>query len=353
MLPRAITALFFCMVLPLTQLTALAFETDQYNLPPVPLADLGDDLSLFVEQRLGQAITKLNKEIQAHQKCLANELGARGCASPDQERTRLTFLRSSEAMVQAAHARLGYGLPPFTRSGIWLETHKFKSKRVRFKTNYFDSIFAVNPIDYLTISSTINVYGSQFGTDKIDHLFETGYSYYQVFAKAVAGGATADEATQKAISWGQSTERSYFGTLVSGVYSNADLAANYAGMKFYQGLAHEIIIGGTTQPALLTLKDGLWEFVEQLGPRDALLKPFISNHFNEALNPSVFANHFGLRAYVRHTVKRECCAQWFKQNPNLSRTGLDNETLALRSWNGEDYGFTISEHFVTIANTCF
>ena len=54
----------------------------------------------------------------------------------------------------------------------------------------------------------------------------------------------AEEAVQQAVKWGQKTERTYFGLWVSGVYSNADLYANYAGMKFYDALTQPLTVGG-------------------------------------------------------------------------------------------------------------
>ena len=149
------------------------------------------------------------------------------------------------------------------------------------------------------------------------------------------------------------TERTYFGTLISGVYSNADLEANYVGFKFYQGLTREIKIGATARPPLLVLKNGYWTFNPRVNVRESLLKPFISDHLNEALNPSVFTEFLGLRAWVRHMVKRRSCRQWFARYPGLSQSELNQRSWALRRWNGEDYGFTGSEHFITIANTCF
>ena len=142
-------------------------------------------------------------------------------------------------------------------------------------------------------------------------------------------------------------------TLVAGVYSNGDLAANFVGMKFYQGLTREVRIGDTTRPAILLLRDGFWTFNQSVSLRELLLKPFISDHLNEALNPSIFTRYLGVRAYVRRTVRRRSCEKWFDQYPDLSRASLEEASRALRFWHGEDYGFTGSEHFVTIANTCF
>ncbi len=78
---------------------------------------------------------------------------------------------------------------------------------------------------------------------------------------------------------------------------------------------------------------------------------FLSNHLNEALNPSIFVK--GLRSFVRRTVKNQSCKQWLDEFPNRSQTDFDNSSQALKLWYGENYGFTESKNFVTIANTCF
>jgi hypothetical protein len=248
---------------------------------------------------------------------------------------------------------LGAGFIPFTKSGTWMNSHRFKAQPARYKTSYGKSIFVIVPTNYLTISPTVKIYDAQFGTDKIAHFFQQGYDYYKIYKRATTKGIAPDEAAQKAIRWGQMTERTYFGTLVSGVYSNADLCANFVGMKFYQNLTQPIKIGDATKPAVLLLKNGAWAFDESADLRKILIKPFMSNHFNEALNPSDLTRLFGFRSYVRRTVRKQSCKQWFNQYPNLSRADLNQTSQALKLWYGEDYGFKDSNHFITISNTCF
>jgi hypothetical protein len=335
---------------------ALGFETDQYNLPPRPLADIGDEVTEHVEQRLRQAIEKINAEISTHQNCLPPTTTARkrsGCESADKEVAKLAYLRSNDAVALKVYQLLGAGVPPFTNGGTWMDLHHFRGHPARYRTSLSKSIFLPWPSDTLTVSPTVNLYGSQFGTDKIAHLFQQGYSYYRIYARALTEGKTADEATQKAVRWGQETERGIFGTLIAGVYSNGDLVANYAGLRFYQGLTQETMIGKDSRPAMLLLKNGVWFVNESINLRELLLKPFISDHFNEALNPSIFTEFLGLRAYVRRTVRRRSCRQWFDHYPGLTQASLNARSLALRLWHGEDYGFTDSKHFITIANTCF
>ena len=54
-------SLMLATVLVFHPVTALAFETDQYNLPPVPLADIGDEVSEYVEDKLRLAVAKVKK----------------------------------------------------------------------------------------------------------------------------------------------------------------------------------------------------------------------------------------------------------------------------------------------------
>lgn len=351
---QKIVGLFLSVVLLMRSISA--FETDQFNLPPQPLADIGDEVSDYVEQNLRKAIEKINAEILLRQSCLGNnsaELKKTKCGSPNETKARIAYLQSEEVVTREVFGLLGDGFIPYTKSGSWMEKHDFKARPARFKTSFSKSIFAFVPTNYLTISATVKIYNSEFGTDKVAHFFQQGYSYFRIYKRAIDEGNTPDEAAQKAIRWGKMTERTFYGTLVSGVYSNADLCANFTGMKFYQNLTQAVKIGDETKPAVLRLENGVWLFNENSDLRQILLKPFLSKHFNEALNSSIYSNLFGLRSYVRRTLRKRSCKQWLNQYPNLSPADLDETSRALKLWNGEDYGFTDSKHFVTISNTCF
>src|SRR5260370_19081125 len=135
-------------------------------------------------------------------------------------------------------------------------------------------------------------------------MLKQGYSYYKIYHGALAEGATREEATAKAVRWGQKSERTFFGTLVAGVYSNGDLVANYVGLRFYEALTQTITIGDRRRPAVLLLKDGLWTFNDGVNLRNELLKPCISDHLHKALYPSIFTKNLGLRGNIRRTVRR-------------------------------------------------
>jgi hypothetical protein len=352
---QIIVRALLCVVL-LSPTPGLAFETDQYNLPPQPLADIGDEVSEYTETNLRKAVDKINGEILARQSCLektARNSSKLKCGSTEKEREKLNYLRSEAAVAREVYELLGAGFPPFTKSDTWLNSHEFKNQPARYKPDWSESIFALNPINHFTLSPTVKIYGSQFGTDKIAHFFQQGYTYYKTYTRALAENKTPDEAVRKAVRWGRMTERTYYGTLLSGVYSNGDLAANYAGLKFYQGLTHDIKIGDVIRLAVLILKNGVWAINDGVDLRRTLIKPFMTDHFNEALNPSIFTTFLGLRSYVRRTVRKHSCDEWRRQHPNLSQTDLTRDSQSLRFWYGEDYGFKSSDDFVTIQSVCF
>lgn len=347
---RPLVSLLLSFTFVMQPIAAAAMETDQYNLPTVPLADIGDEVSEYVEQNLFAAVAKVNADIAARQACLETAPIKRSkCDSSEKEAKKLAYLRSNDALAKELYKLLGEGTIFYSRIGRWVNSHEFRASPSHYKTGYLQSIFIAAPIDYAMISPTVRLYGVEFGTDKLDHFFQQGYKYYKIQEGAAVKGKTPEEAAQKAIKWGQMTERTYFGLLVSGVYSNADLYANYAGMKFYQSLTKPVSVGNKSRPALLALNDGKWTLhIKNI--RNDLLKPFISDHLNEALNPSGYA--FTISASVRRAVKKNSCPEWKRMLPNTAKTDLETRSASLEKWNGEDYGFTRKGKFVSVAG-CF
>ena len=78
---------------------SLAFETDQFNLPKVPLADIGDEVSEYIIENLRAAVESVNADIEKSEACLAAR--TKGCDSPEKEREKLKKLRSDEAVADA------------------------------------------------------------------------------------------------------------------------------------------------------------------------------------------------------------------------------------------------------------
>jgi hypothetical protein len=347
-LPRLLLSLSLI----LSSANAFGFETDQFNLPPTPLVDIGDEVSDHVSQSIKDAAARLNAHIAEHSVCvgLSPERPGR-CGSVAEEREILAYLRSDEAIAREVFKQLGDGVFPLSHIGGWLASHRFRGTPATFKTSYGDSIYILSPTNYITISPTVRLYGSEFGIDKIEHFFQQGYSYYRKYKRSLASGASAEEATRRAIKWGQMTERTYFGSLVSGVFSNADLYANFAGLKFYIALTQPVKIGESVRPPLLKMTNGAWALNSDAEISASVLRPFISDHLNEALNPSGF-NLF-LFASVKKVIRKHSCPEWREIHKSATAAELDTKSLQLRNWNGEDYGFTEKSRMIDIGQLCF
>lgn len=154
------------------------------------------------------------------------------------------------------------------------------------------SIFGFGP--------TINVGGVYFGTDKIGHFFSQGRKFYGRFR------ATGDEA--KAVRRSILTEKGLFGRLTTGVYSNADLVANYEGYRFYRSLFHAGIVADKT-PVFH------WEEGAPVKQRAFTWADHVNPFWDEALNANAYSRR--LLPYVKKRMLLLC--DDFRRRPQRYR----------------------------------
>jgi hypothetical protein len=83
-----------------------------------------------------------------------------------------------------------------------------------------------------TLAKVMLVAGIRIGVDKLGHFFQLGYTHY--YRKTLGRGAPSRD---NVVTEGDKSEAELFGVQGTGVYSFADLAANHAGLKFYEDLA--------------------------------------------------------------------------------------------------------------------
>jgi len=307
-----------------------ALETDQFTLPPRPLVDSGPLLSRRIYYLLQYIVRQGN-----------NEFGR----IADSERLDESF--PADRLFQV----LGKGLPESSVER-WLRTGDFPGKPRRYTVPVWNSIFSgvVSPLpfSFVHLAPTINLYGVLMGNDKTGHLIQHGHEYYRIKLAGERTGKSDEQIRSEAVSYGLNQERGVYGTALDGVFSNADLAANYAGMKFYESLTRIVMIGAYSVGPMLSLHDSRWQIASNLNP-DRLLEPFISEHMNEALNPSRYAFN---RERIRKAVRNRC-PQWRKQFPELTREVLNEKLAELRTWHGEDYGHWLpAEEAITLSGEC-
>lgn len=293
---------------------ALGTETDQFTTPRAPLYDIGPELSRKVV-----AIIEADRTGRDPEEILFEWVGKNVFSS------RLTK---------------------------WVRSFRADEAPVRFRPRVRGSIYrtALSPVpaSFLVDAPTVRVHGYYVGTDKIDHFFQQGHGYFVRVERRKAMGMDEAAAIAAVVAHGVRQEHKYFGTLASGVYSNGDLAANYAGMKFYQNLRQTVKIGDAVRAPLFEKTADGWRLRAGVEP-SRILEPFLSNHLDESLNPSRY--RFS-RGAIRSTIRRRC-NQWTQfYADKLDFVAPAGKSFAAK-WFGEEYGYWLPpSQEVSIATEC-
>ncbi len=337
---------------------AIAHETDQYTVPESRVfADLGPYYTQVYYNKITSAVAKVNARIEAARRRGASNAEMRRLQSPATIATAVLFevtpvavmVEMEELSLHAAAMQERYpGLIVAYRPWSWI----------------YDNWALVLDITKLMRQkriSTVMVNGTYLGTDKFAHFIHVGYLYYCNYRNGIAHGLTEEEASQRAAGLGVGvtsflSEDGLLGMFLTGIRSNADLTANYAGMLFFRNLTEEVRLHGKMRGPMLVRHGDLWKLSDRVGPHTDFFVLFVSDHWDEALNPCVF--DILTDALIRTSVKARCprLLYWYRDvngEPRTRRQFLDiQEKLA--TYFGEPYDRAGSiDKMVSIANCCF
>ncbi len=215
------------------------------------------------------------------------------------------------------------------------------------------------PVRTFFRAGTVNVDGTLIGTDKIIHFINIGRIYHGKYVSRRARGMSDADASLSSI---QSTERNpllsedgVLGWFTTGIRSNGDLAADYAGLKFYINLTEAVKIGSRTLPPMLVREGDLWRV--QLAPDTDVFSAFVTPHWNEVLNPNKYVSYIGKR--LKTLVRQRCedVLDWYASsgygNP-MTRDQFEAVETELSTYYGEPYGFLSNGNSrVSVATVCF
>ncbi len=128
------------------------------------------------------------------------------------------------------------------------------------------------------LAPTVSINEVHLGLDKLTHFFGVGALYLHV-AKQFESKKKGERA---AIEFGMRVERTYWGSMTTGVYSNADMVANYEGFRFLRGLFTDKTV--PEKPALLVWDEGGPSMQRAFDIRD-----YVNDYWNEVFNPNSFS----------------------------------------------------------------
>ncbi|MDX1410065.1 MAG: hypothetical protein R3330_18070, partial [Saprospiraceae bacterium] len=199
-----------------------------------------------------------------------------------------------------------------------IEKWAMKSDEVdRLSTPRRDSIYSDQPIwatrfiGLFGVGPTIKLNGQLIGSDKLGHFLSQGRKFYFRFQKYSDEARAAEQSAY--------TERAIFGQLTTGVYSNADLVANYEGYRFYRSLFEDNIIAG--KPAIVRWENGGWQIQRSFTWAD-----HVNAYWDEALN----VNHFDGLLYPHMKERLSGFCDDFEEKPDMYR--ISNEAALIERY---------------------
>lgn len=185
-----------------------------------------------------------------------------------------------------------------------------KYEQTRHKSIYRSMPFWATRVNFVFgVGRSFRVNDVMVGSDKFGHFFSQGFKY---FKRDLRG-----ESFQQIVDKGAFAERWIFGLFTTGVYSNADLVANYEGWLFYQSLFSDNIIA--EKSAIVGKVDG--RYVKH---RSFTWADHINPYWDEALNPSY--NVQALNKRLRKSIKTFCPE--FERLPSRYTVPQDSELWA-------------------------
>jgi ankyrin repeat protein len=335
---------------------AAAHESEQYSLPlGRDFADLGPHLSKIVHGAIVDAASRTNDEVAD-----AIDNGA----SP----RRIAALQSAGYLAGKVWEYLFAAIPANELLDLALASPPLRARYPGLVTMYRPpaSIYD-DPLLVVDITKAVRTFfragsisagGVVFGTDKLIHFINVGRIYHVQFEAEVSRGESEQAAGRAAV---YSTllnpftsEDGLLGMLSTGIYSNGDLAANYAGLLFYRNLSAPVPIGTRTLPPILERDGAGWRVVAR--PDSDFFTAFVTPHWNEVLNPNSYAGYVMDRLQVLLAERCADAVDWYRDPQGRRRTQAQFEMIesGLATYFGADYGHRANRgRKVTIASVCF
>ena len=246
------------LLLPVTLLLCLfhppaaAVETDQFLVWDVELRDSSEALNRFFNDEILGILETRNNSIEQTCKCpdLAEDIFHHFFKKRRMSRLK-KFLRNSDEVEMYPDRSLS-------------------NYRYRNMSIYRNMTFPY----VIPMSRTVRVGDVYFGIDKFGHMFGFGSRYYRRYRRHMQYGATEQEAIKRIVRYGILTEKLLVGEYLDGVFSHADLEANFQGFM----LSRDLCEG---DDPYLVITGNKWNLTRPID-----LRIYITPDFDESYNLS-------------------------------------------------------------------
>jgi len=337
---------------------ASADETDNFYLPLDPdFADLGGFLEAIHTRAIEESVRLVNNRIERALNLKDPAKRARvlaQCHAPDllaevvvgQFGSRLTETMRIEQALQDSWAQRSFPEKMVIHSDISMNLQGRAALDPRAVLMFFQA-------------GTIKAFGVYFGTDKILHFHQVGYGYFTRYRSLRQGGLAPEAAREAVLQYfGKEAflaEERGFGTITTGIFSNADMAANNAGFKFFLNLTEPVMFLGEKREPLVVRCGVFWRVNEHVRPQSGWFGGFVSDHWNEALNPNLYSS--SMRPHIQNILQERAghIVEFYTRKDHRpdDPAYFDNLARTLSTQASEPYGHSGQvELLMTIGNTC-
>jgi hypothetical protein len=210
------------LILKLAANAGFAAEIDSVTTRKVKLDDSRAAINQIFNQRIREGIDKANQARISFTVIGDLELSQEGDYC-DEEVLYRELRKAVFGSNTAAWGLKGYHLDKQLRSLLAMRSYSLPLN---------DSIY--RDIDYIEgislnlkeLSDVVNVNDVHIGIDKLGHFFAEGWRYFEMVA-------FDEKSIHDALAWGKERESGLFGYSTTGIFSYADLVANFNGMRFW------------------------------------------------------------------------------------------------------------------------
>lgn len=343
---------------------SLAHETDQHTVPVgEEFVDLGDYFNDYFIAAIEEGVRRTNRRIDT-------ALGGDGSQfDPVDRRYGAGALKTYD--TNTGGQALGYlytgkavayyvrrSIPDAVTliEGLERELHsrevtdQYPGKVVAYHPSDFECLYAKAhfPLDPRSLfrlwrASSVKVYGTYMGTDKVGHFVDMGYHYYKAYTRMRNKGEGERLAMYHAVhafDSGLLSESSVLGYATAGAYSNADMTSNYVGCLFFRNLTEPVRLKGKIRPPIVVRSGDYWKLNGYVKGEPGFFWWFISDHYNEVLNPSHFEK--GMQKAIRKAIHKRCPSlrDWYADDHGEHRRDgyFIDKMYELCTYYNSDYG---------------
>ena len=236
---------------------AFSLETDQYMTFETELSDSSAEIDQLINEQMNQAVVKL---------------------SPD-----LSCLEASHEVLSWVGGQYGdkTGVPEEhilenTQIDIFPDRSLERSDYIG-RSVYQDSL----TLKTFPLAPTLKLNGVYVGSDKVGHFFSVGRYYYRVYLRSRKLRMGHQRAMQNSFEMGLISEKTYYGYMASGVFSFADLQANYDGFRWILSFCNK-------QTPKLYKENGKWHW-----SNDFKIANYASPLWDESYNTNSYTRRRG------------------------------------------------------------